>query len=343
MKRFSSILLYVTIALLLLWQLPWCYNFFAVKPDKGGFTLYSGVIGDFAMIGQKAGEGIVRYDASGHEYTQAQFDSILPLFYYRQLITDERFPDTLNGVAVTPRMAQLSNIVFRSVPSDINAPHIGLYPLLESMSGRVDLEMPGDVFRITHKEIEFIDMESNSVKEKKSKLFTEMLLKKGFHFPAVEIAGNPTTRKDYDEGYVILDAEHHLFHLKQVKGRPYVRAVQLPQSLLLKHLFITEFRNRKTLALMTDVDNQLYVLTPAYEVIKVGIPSFNPETDYMTILGNMFDWTVRITTAQAENYYAVDANDYSLIRSLKREFDNKYIPGLSFTSYKDKYVMPRFE
>ena len=26
MRRFSTILLYVTIAFLLLWQLPWCYN-----------------------------------------------------------------------------------------------------------------------------------------------------------------------------------------------------------------------------------------------------------------------------------------------------------------------------
>lgn len=31
MRRFSTILLYVTIAFLLLWQLSWCYNFFVVK------------------------------------------------------------------------------------------------------------------------------------------------------------------------------------------------------------------------------------------------------------------------------------------------------------------------
>ena len=36
---------------------------------------------------------------------------------------------------------------------------------MESMSGRVDLKMPDDVFRITSKGIEFIDMASNSVKE----------------------------------------------------------------------------------------------------------------------------------------------------------------------------------
>ena len=44
MRRFSTILLYVTIAFLLLWQLPWCYNFFVVKPEKTPFTLYSFVI-----------------------------------------------------------------------------------------------------------------------------------------------------------------------------------------------------------------------------------------------------------------------------------------------------------
>ena len=59
MKRFSTLLLYVTIAFLLLWQLPWCYNFFVVKPEKTPFTLYSFVIGDFALMGQEEGKGTV--------------------------------------------------------------------------------------------------------------------------------------------------------------------------------------------------------------------------------------------------------------------------------------------
>ena len=50
-------------------------------------------------------------------------------------MSDERFPDTINGIAVTPKIVQTENFNFRSVPTDINAPSIGLYPLLESMSG----------------------------------------------------------------------------------------------------------------------------------------------------------------------------------------------------------------
>ena len=197
MKRFSTLLLYVTIAFLLLWQLPWCYNFFVVKPEKTPFTLYSFVIGDFALMGQEEGKGTVRRDAAGNIYSEAAFDSILPMFYFRQLMSDERFPDTINGIAVTPKIVQTENFNFRSVPTDINAPSIGLYPLLESMSGRVDLKMPDDVFRITSQGIEFIDMASNSVNAEKSLLFTEAMTKKDFRFPAIEIVGRSMTKDTF--------------------------------------------------------------------------------------------------------------------------------------------------
>ena len=329
MRRFSTILLYVTIAFLLLWQLPWCYNFFVVKPEKTPFTLYSFVIGDFAQMGQEEGKGSVRRDLAGNIYSEAAFDSILPMFYFRQLMSDERFPDTIKGIAVTPKMVQTENFNFRSVPSDINAPSIGLYPLMES---------------ITSKGIEFIDMASNSVKEDKSLQFTEAMTKKEFRFPATEIVGNPTVKKEYDEGYLLLDADRRLFHLKQVKGRPYVRAITLPEGLTLEHLYLTEFRNKKTLAFMTDVNNAFYVLqSRTYEVVKTGIPVFNPETDALTIIGNMFDWTVRVTTPTSDNYYALNADDYSLIKKLENASSTHSMPGITFTSYTDKYVIPRFE
>lgn len=353
MKLFSQILLGLTVVCLLIWQLPWCYDFLTARSAKTPFTLYSSVIGDFAMMTPSGDKGMVRSDLSGRTYTQAQFDSILPMFYFRQLMSDERFPDTLNGVPVTPRMAQLENFNFRVVPSDINAPRIGLYPLLEAMSGRVDLQMPDDVFRITVKGIEFIDMASNTVNIEKSKRFTEAMQKKEFRFPAIEIAGNPTTRKEYDEGYLLLDANCKLFHLKQMKGRPYVRSIKLPEGVQLKHIFVTEFKNRKMLAFMTDINQALYVLrSKTYDVVKVGIPSFDPEEEALTVFGNMFDWTLRVTRPEAETYYAVNAGDYSLIKSMElpageltaAEKVGKYVfpLRLSFTSGTDKYVTPRF-
>lgn len=344
MIRFSKILLGITILLLLIWQLPWCYQFFASTPQRSPFTMYSSVIKDFAITKSAGdGKGMERTDLSGNQYTEAQFDSILPMFYYRQLLSDNRLPDSINGTAINPRIIQTENFNYRHSPEDINAPVIGLYPLLESMSGRVDLQMPDDVFRITGTGIEFIDIETNSPKETKSKQFTEAMSKKGFRFPAKRISGNPTTRKEYDEGYIMLDADNRLFHLKQVKGKPYVRHIELPKELNPKYIFITEFRNKKTLGFLTDSDNHFYVLeNKTYEVKKVDIPSFNPEVDGLVILGNMFDWTIRVASTDADKYYAVDANDYSQIKSTAYENNYKELPvQLTFTGYTDKYVKPR--
>lgn len=345
MKYLASTLLALALAVLLLWQLPWCCNFFfAAKPARIPFTLYSSVVGDFAMVQYSEGNGIKHTDASGRVYTQAEFDSILPLFYLRQLVADERFPDTLHGVPVTPRMAQHENFTFRTEPSAVNTPPIGLYPLIESMPGRVDLQFPADVFRITARGIEFVTMETNRTDTEKSRLFTEVMQRKGFRFPATRVAGNPSVKKEYDEGYLLLDADGKLFHLKQMRGRPFCRPVELPGGVRPKHLFVTEFSNRKTLAFFTDYSNALYVLrSGSYEAVRTGVEAFDPETDGMTVIGNMFDWTVRITSPGTVQCYALRAGDYSLIKKLVHEQPVRRVPGLAFTSSKDKLVKPRWE
>lgn len=284
----------------------------------------------------------VRESQSGVQYTQEQVDSLLPFFYMRQLMADERFPDTINGVGFTPREAQMAAFSFRSNPMDINVVKIPLYPLLESKSGRVDLVMPDDVFRGTDSGIEFIQSKTNTIDERKGRMFTDMMLKKGFAFPIRYISGNPTARKEYDEGYLLLDSNGKLFHLKQTVGRPYVRHIELPGDVKAKYLFITEFKDRKTLGFITDEDNRLYVLNNGnYDLVKTGVERFNPETDALSIFGNLFDWTVCVKRHDGSCYYALDAKDYSLIRSLFIPGEGGNIFGLHFTSPSDKYVKPR--
>ncbi len=343
MLRISKIFFWAMVVVILAWQLPWLYNFFFAKSSKSPFTLYSSVVGEFAVI-DVSDKDIVYSDLTGRHYTEAEFDSILPMFYCRQLMADGRFPETICGVEVNPYDVQRENFHARYNPSDINKPQIGLYALLESMSGRVDLQMPDDVFRITDEGIEFIDMESNTINEEKSARFTEMMLRKGFKFPATHLSGNATDRKEYDEGYVILDAERKLFHLKMTKGRPYCRAIELPEQMTAKYVYITEFSSRRMLALIVDTDNSLWVVKrPSYEVVKSGIPSFNPETESMIIMGNMLDWTVGISDRLTDRYYALDAEDFHLIKEHTYSTPDSSIKGLTFTSYNDEFVRPRFE
>ena len=198
MIRLSKTLLYITLILLFIWQLPWCYNFLISDGIHLPFTLYSSVNGEFISVNYNEDKGVTRADQKGQTYTREQTDSLLPFFYMRQLVSDNRFPDSIKGIPVTPHQVQLSNFNFKANSSDINCNTIGLYPLMESMSGRVELVTPDDVFRIDKEGITFIDMATNTVNESKSQLFTKAMKAKGFKFPSKIISGNPTTKKDYD-------------------------------------------------------------------------------------------------------------------------------------------------
>ena len=344
MVRISKIILYITLAILAIWQLPWCYSFFTAKEAKVPFTLYSTLTNDFISMQHSSDKGLYGEDSKGNTYTRDEVDSLLPFFYMRQLVSEGRFPHQINGEHVDPRSVQMTNFNFRNKASDINRPKIGLYPLLETKSGRVDLEMSEDVFRITNEGIEFIVMKTNTVDEAKSHQFTEMMQKKGFIFPHQLISGNPTTHKEYDEGYLLTDSEGKLFHLKRVVGRPYVRHIELPDSVEIDQLFITEFRDHKTLAFIADKGHKLYVLNNGeYKLYYTGIDNYNPTEHALTIFGNMMDWTAVVEGDDTIRYYALDANTYSIIRKTEKTFNNVNIPGLHFTSYKDRYVKPRFD
>ncbi len=352
MIKLSKIILGFTLLLLLLWQLPWCYAFFTSASSKSPFILYSPVIGDF-VFSASDGKGMKHTDSRGNSYSQAETDSILPFFYARQLMTDGRFPDTVQGKPVTYKEAQQETFFFRHSPKDINAPQTGIYQLLESFSGRVKLESPNDVFRITDRGIEFIDAATNSVNRQKSELFTDLMKKKDFVFPATYLSGNPSVKKDYDEGYLLLDANSKPFHMKQMKGRPYVKQIEVPKGITIKHLFITEFRNKRTIGFVTDTENNFYAIEKAgYEFRKIAIPPFDPTQNAMMVYGSVFDWTIKITSKEEQKYYAIDVTDYTLIKSYEEPQPEVSLAEkigaplaavrLRFTDPLDKFIFPRF-
>ena len=150
MTRYGKLFLYFIVLSALAWILPWLYGFVTPDTRSAPFTLLSEVNDQFLNnlpIQDKGSLAMV--DQDGRIYTKNEIDSMLPCFYYRQLLSDGRLPDSLRGRSMSPRDIQNGNFILRFSPRDINRRPAGLYPLLESRSGRVDLEMPSDVFRIT--------------------------------------------------------------------------------------------------------------------------------------------------------------------------------------------------
>lgn len=218
------------------------------------------------------------------------------------------------------------------------------------MPDRIDLEPATDVFRITGEGIEFVDMETNTIDQKKSAAFTKVLRDKGFSFPARVVSGNPSTRKRYDNGYLLVDDALRVYHMKQVRGRPFVRRTDVADSLQIGQIFVTEFADAKSRFSGDSEKTFLYARCGGLQTARDSRREIRPHTENMMIIGDMFYWTVTIQGAESKRYVAVNARDYSLADEYRpeekpqawAEYAKYLFPfELSFTSPLDGYVKPR--
>ncbi len=285
------------------------------------FTYYSPVLNRFCFIDMD--NDLARVDVMGNVYTEEQFDSILPLFSYRQLITDGRMPDSINGQEINIEKIRKGAFYFRTKPSHVFRPEAGLYPMYESMSGRVKLEVPDDFFRCK-KTLEFIDVASNTVNQQKSELFHQALLKKGFVFPAKWVSGIPSARKAYDEGYFICDKDNQLFHLKQINGKPFVKDTQAGKQLNPQFFKMVEAPDRRFYGFLFDDKKQMYQLSTDNYALKQLPFKYDYTTQQMMIMANMLYWNINIISEAGKHTYAVNATTLECVD----EYFQKAKPGV---------------
>lgn len=371
LKPQISKLKYLILALALIlaaWLLPALYELLSPRTDKTPFVLYSCLDSTFIRF-ETHGKQIRYVNSRGEQFTKAETDSLLPLFSFRQLVAEGRLPDSLFGVALTPKLIQQNTFHFKTSPKQLNKPAVGLYTMLESASGRVDLTLPSDVFRLTEDGLEFIDCETNSVNRAKSLSFSRELTKHGFTFPVHLIWGNGTTRKDYDNGFLLTDANDRLFQLKMVKGTPWVREIANSQELTANsrftNVFVIEPANRALIGLVVDENHRLYAVRSNATLAPIGqqtspslvpctsVPrtlTYDPQEMQITIVGDLFHWTITEYTATDSRYYAVDANTFELVaseiipdpeRPLAQRLERILLPiRLRFTSWRTQLIRP---
>ena len=347
---------YVIIVLgliVLAWLLPAFYELVSPRTDKNPFVVYSCL--DSTFIKMEVQNKQVRYiDFRGQEFTKSEADSLLPLFAFRQLVAEGRLPDSLYGVALTPKLIQQNAFHFKTSPKQLNKPAVGLYTMLESASGRVDLTLPPDVFRLTNDGLEFINCETNTVNRAKSLSFSRELTKHGFTFPVQLIWGNGTTRKDYDNGFLLTDSQNRLYQLKMVKGTPWVREIsgQNSEFSIQKfiQLFTLEPANRQLIGLVVSDDFRLFAVRSDGTLAQIGVDAYNPQEMQITITGDLFHWTITEYTATDSRYYAVDARTFEQVacaivpdpeRPLSQKIERILLPvRLRFTSWRTQLIAP---
>ena len=313
--------LVVLTTMLSCWILPSLVKKMTDGANHYPLTYYSSILKELCIIDFRE-SGNSFFDIKGNEYPRSQYDSLLPMLNFRQLMMNGTLPDTIDGQALEPKTIRTKQVMFRFHPTKVYAPQSQMGVLLEAMPKRMNLTLPGDYFRMDT-DITFVDAETNEVNEKKSSRFTAELTRKGFTFPVQHYWGNPTTRKPYEEGYFCLDSKGELFHLKMVNGRPFVKNTGMGSQLEISWFAMQEVTDKRFYGFLFGSKGEVGILESTedggYQFRKMDIRPFDIQKDELMVMGNMLYWTVRITNQQGIDCYGMDTQHLKTLSTYHRD------------------------
>lgn len=276
-------------------------------------TYNSPIIDDFVMRWTDE-HGVKHYaDTAGNAYDAEQFERLVPFLYYSDLRKWGVMPETVKGVPVDRATIRHETQVFRFEPRDMDEPQIGLWPLFECESKFTRLEYPPDLMRIDDR-VEFLVAETNEVDEEKSRRFTEAMARAEFRFPARAVAGNPSTRKPFDDGYFVEDAVGQLFHLRMRRGEPWCVDTGIRPPSGIRYVSIRESARREFHGYLVDGGGRLYLIgCDDYRLVELPLADFDPDTMRLLFLADPLYRTMVYGDEDARHLVLTD-RDYTLVR-----------------------------
>ncbi len=320
--KFSRLVLLLTIVMVLSIIIPKYYWMAFEKRVRPTNFIYSSLKNNFISMNVK-NKKMHLYDDKHREVSRREFESLAPLYYYRNLIYHGTMPDSINGFPVNMDEIKKNTIFFNIKSKDILTSQIQLFPLLESKPDGPKLNMPKDFFRIKDR-MEFINCEKNKVEEAPTKLFTKALKDNGFVFPAEGIWGNPSTMKPYDDGYFVLDSGNNLFHIKKVKGKPVIHVKKLPSGIKPIYILITEMRLKEFHAVIITEKSEVYLVSfDNYKLIKLPIPEYDYRNTQLRFSGTILTRTILLSKDTLNSVVVTDRN-YKPIASISEASVDKW-------------------
>lgn len=265
-------------------QLPFWYYKLVHKPSAGPRIYYSSIKKDFVHFQHKKG-GVTFSDRENNIYNRKDFEKLLPFTFYRDLNKWGVLPDSIDGLPVDASVIHHKSARYRLKAEELDFKAIPLYPLLESEPVFANLTYPPNFFRIRDN-IEFITAGTNDIDREMTETFTQALTDAGFEFPAKIIAGNPTTRKAFDEGYFLMDNTSRIFHMKKIKGDPFV--VKTPiEGLAVKKIIMQESVRRLVYGFLVTDTNEIFMISyDNYQLLPVKLTDYVAEKMDLSISVN---------------------------------------------------------
>jgi len=334
LSRYTIIILFIIIASV---HLPQFYNKIFYKSTRSPIVYYSPTIKDFAYF-RHYESGTQFRDGKGNNYKRKGYEKLLPFLYYRDLDKWGVMPDTIQGLPVDITYIRHNSQRIRMRVYEMDRPQIKLYPLFESKSDYTTLSYPRELFRIKDR-IEFVTASTNKINKTMSEKFNKALTEKGFEFPASIIAGNPTTRKPFDEGYFIVDARGQVFHLKKVHNSPQCVKTPIDKDLRIRKILIRESVRREVYGLIITHSNEVYMISyDNYKLIKIPLEHYNPDKMDLSFYADPIYRTFKYDNG-VNFYHKVFDSTYSFVDSLTISLT----PEEEKTSFKIKQAIFPFE
>jgi hypothetical protein len=319
-SRYTLILVAVLVMSIYLPDLYWL--FFDVKTHSP-YVSFSPVDSVFIMY-RRGDDGLEFTDVKGNTYNRDEYEEKLPFFYYMQLISDGRMPETIHGIQLDVNEIKRNRNMHRIKSYQLDQPQIPLYPLLESESGRVRLEFPEEYFRINNERMEFINSVSRNVDKDLTESFTQALKETGFEFPSKAVYINPTTLKPFDEGCFVVDGKDDLYHIKKAKGEPVVRATGFPKDIAIRSIMVAENNLKEYYGLVVSENDRLFFLT--YDnYTPVELPTkgcYDSHYSNVIIMTDLFFRQVTIQKDDGIDVFVTD-REYNLLDEYHESWDTR--------------------
>lgn len=262
-------------------------------------------------------------DLEGNVYDNSEYMAITPMSNYRQLMHENRYPDSIRGVHLTPEMMQRESKwpMWFGKSSGLQ----GLKWMFESNTDKLKMDLPDDMFRMTESGIEFVNTNRNrilGVNYEKSKLFNDKMIECGVLFPIKRYYGNPTTDKSKDDGYFIIDAKDDFYQLKMVSDLPVCKQILLPEGVNVDWMYC--FDDSRVFGYVFTQSNDIYAMrTKDYSFVQLPIDDYGPDVSLIIVEENYFFIKMRMGKHDGVSYSVMDKN-YDLVGKIFSEYRPGY-------------------
>lgn len=270
---------------------------------------YSEVLNDFLIVGTSKDP---IYDRAGNVYSVADYEKLIPLSSFRQLMSKGMMPDSLKGVELT-----FDNIVSSSyehrIPLRDNEREYGLLPLAHGSSEEYGYKHQGDFMRIGKEGIEFVVSSTNSVDEEKSGLFDDALRNLSYSPPAKRMWGNVVPGGDKYNGVFFTDQNDNFFQVKYFDNKPVCRRIELPYEMEIVKVF--NLVRQGVIAYVFNDRDEIFIVDDNRNMTKIPADGFSyKECWNIDLSGNLFYNYISFKREGFEKMIVLD-KEYSYIDS----------------------------